>query len=474
MFVNNPTFTSAGEIGVARTEVRCLVPSDVTLAATYVLRAFQLVTALRDLQTQTNGAVINERLAMEIRREISEFLRKASDSTYDDQLRASLQKRAESFLSGDFSSAALSYAEEKTLPLEVVVGTIPSWRFASHPRVYAGILATPLTGDGKLLQLIDDKATKVAAEISRALDGKTLQPSVSPPHFVSADLLGLAGDTLQHPIHMANFFPDDEGVYKNPSTKSVIYRNIYTSRYAAVSLPLANRSCEEQIASALPQDNHAWIHLLAWFRGHDLGHTYFDQHCKSLLGLPKFKRYVLQETCADLFGLALAVSLCASDKTLCDNPDHQVAVFLSEMLRFLKRDRQIFPDASAAWFELSSCLESEVITITSTGRLAGKVGAIGQYLNRMLEALSVSLLNGESAYVEALINRRCGFTGDMVEALPLEIERLLKTRMECTEIDPILADADLLLEKFQTAPNVQPLRLRDEPFLSEGRCCPRF
>jgi hypothetical protein len=184
------------------------------------------------------------------------------------------------------------------------------------------------------------------------------------------------------------------------------------------------------------------VHLIAWFRGHDIGHLYFDHLCKSLPGLPKYKRYVLQEALADLFGLLTSVNFVRDYPEICAEPGHAVAVFLAEALRYARRDRLLFPDAASGWLVLNSYLTEGVLTSEEEVFEVYDMPKLLSYSEALLTTLGERVQSGDVTSVERLLDRRCGFTAGGLEPYPDSFNAKLYPAQVPTEVDALFETAE--------------------------------
>jgi len=198
-----------------------------------------------------------------------------------------------------------------------------------------------------------------------------------------------------YPKQFAYFLPEDEGVKGAASMKSVVYANLYQTRFQRVSLPLAEETLVPfQLNDLTPY--RSLRDLLLWFRGHDIGHSLrlpeTDYERLQSVGLEKM--WILQEAIADVMGYLMVVNSPWGHAFQLD-PAECSAVFLAELLRYIRRGPAWFPDSGAGFIELSYLLSHEYVSLMADGeQLAwnpdrlydGMVALAGELVNIVLRA----------------------------------------------------------------------------------------
>ncbi len=91
--------------------------------------------------------------------------------------------------------------------------------------------------------------------------------------------------------------------------KSVVYANLYQTRFQRVSLPLAEETLVPFRLNGLTP-YRSLRDLLLWFRGHDIGHSFrlpeTDYERLQSVGLENM--WMLQEAIADVMGYLMVVN----------------------------------------------------------------------------------------------------------------------------------------------------------------------
>ena len=140
MFTANPIFL-AKEVGLSRQPLGCPVPEDLRRTVTLILKALQLVTPLRALQDHQVGVFLDDMAARQLSSSIFQHLTAAAQSSGSPQLRAVLESRAAAYVGAPFADGARLNAASTGLPVELMISSIPSWRFSSRPHLGNYIVA---------------------------------------------------------------------------------------------------------------------------------------------------------------------------------------------------------------------------------------------------------------------------------------------------------------------------------------------
>ena len=174
------------------------------------------------------------------------------------------------------------------------------------------------------------------------------------------NLFAIAGEANSYPKHFAYFFPEDEGVKYASQKRTIVFANTYLRMFERFARSQAFLLGWEH--GDIPENEICARHLIAWFRGHDLGHSVVLE--KTVFGkLSKQDRWgsmVVQEALADVFGLLMCLTE-NSRQALQLNETLQIKIFLLEMLRYLRRGPCDYPDAGAAYIQLKWLVEHQCL-----------------------------------------------------------------------------------------------------------------
>lgn len=178
------------------------------------------------------------------------------------------------------------------------------------------------------------------------------------------DLLAVAGEANGYPKHFAYFFPEDEGIKYSPVKRTVVFANTYLTMFEKFSRKETKLFGWDKIE--IPDISICSRYLIAWFRGHDLGHS-IVRSCTRFDLLSKMDRWgsmVIQESLADLFGFLM----CTTEHTKHElDLDKEILgkIYLLELFRYLRRGACDFPDAGSAYIQLKYLIEEKVIDISN-------------------------------------------------------------------------------------------------------------
>ncbi|HEY4468251.1 MAG TPA: hypothetical protein VGN53_10920 [Klebsiella sp.] len=306
------------------------------------------------------------------------------------------------------------------------IGYISTWVGKSRAQHYSAWFGLPDRG----LQEISDVMDELFPDNMRWLKNNIDQRLVDLPgcRYKIINLFAIAGEANSYPKHFAYFFPEDEGVKYAPQKRTIVFANTYLSlfeRFARTQAPLLGWRDED-----IPESDICARHLIAWFRGHDLGHSIVLE--QTIFGkLSKQDRWgsmVVQEALADVFGLLMCLtenSRCALqlDETL------QVKIFLLEMLRYLRRGPCDYPDAGAAYIQLKWLTEHQCLCWRESC-FEVNLKALKPALTELAEEMTRSVLKGDLTMARQFIQQyaphyqreeadlllnRLGKTVDMIE-----------------------------------------------------------
>lgn len=218
----------------------------------------------------------------------------------------------------------------------------PSYILPARDRGLSASLAVAVDDPMQLgLSEFDDQIGGLAGRCVDDSPTSISGPTFEPPRYSICDLLWLAGSASIPPFPFSNFLPEDEGP-EGATTKTVVYRNLYTLRFLAVSLPLLGE--HELAVGGDRMEANASELLLRWLRAHDIAHSYFDQICLAA-GLSDRVLHGTREILADALADALLLDGGRADTAL--------VVVLAEMKRLARRDPAVFADAWAGRAELT-------------------------------------------------------------------------------------------------------------------------
>lgn len=437
MYHNFPYFIGEEEVVLIRTSKSVYLPDELINTVEELLKSLQLVNALRALHVPSSNIFLDEQIDKFLREKISLKLVDAAQKTENKALKTTLLERASALQKNEYSDASYISSQEDTLPIEFMIGLLPSWRYEKKPKTYSGLIAVPDYSDNGIISFADTEAISFAKEIALKSKIDKLDLDRQPPKQITCDVIALAGDFSAHPMHIAHFLPEDEGNYNTVTLKTLLYRNIYLTRYKKVSIPLASSFISSSSNIQVNNDEYLWIVLSLWFRGHDLGHIYFDSFCKQLPGFKRKMRYALQEMMADLFGFILVIRYAKTSESDSFNIRHVINIYFSELLRYMTRDLNLFPDSKSACFQFNYLIKEQCIKINKDNLILDFENIVIK-LNDLLYNLFNLICNKQSAYLELMFDNYIN-EGSLLELFA----KYIKYRY--IEIDPIFPLSDNIL-----------------------------
>lgn len=242
------------------------------------------------------------------------------------------------------------------------------------------------------------------------------------------DLFAIAGEANSYPKHFAYFFPEDEGVKYAPQKRTIVFANTYINLFERFARTQASLLGWQQ--NVIPESSICARHLIAWFRGHDLGHSIVIEKMRfgSLSKQDRWGSMVIQEALADVFGLLMCLTEDSRQALQLDET-HQLRVFMLEMLRYLRRGPCDYPDAGAAYIQLKWLTEHQCLYWNGT-HYEVDVARVKPALTALASAMTHSVLQGDTGKAVEFLQRysphhqreeaamlvnRLGKTVDMIE-----------------------------------------------------------
>jgi hypothetical protein len=262
--------------------------------------------------------------------------------------------RAQALRGQPLAALAGELAKLDEQALFALCGGLATWHGKSRAIYHSALFAA-----------IDHEAEALIARVAalRAETEAYLRTLVSPrlvlgvaPLMKITRLFLCGGEANFYPKHFTYFLPEDEGVKRAPLKKTVVFGNIYQALYSHVTVPFVGRRATLATAPEAAADV-VYDRLVLWIRGHDTGHQVRlpETDYQVLRAQGRWLSMVLQECLADVFGFLMSAGGPWSSALPQRLSDRTVAgvIFLREMLRYLCRGGDDFPDAGAALIELS-------------------------------------------------------------------------------------------------------------------------
>lgn len=370
---------------------------------------------------------IGTTLIQSVEEKLSIICFKLAQEFQDPDTRKALLLRAE--VLSDFAMASsllplIAGLDEQELVL--AIGPMSTWVGKSKTQHYSAWFGLPNYGLQEVSDIVDDLFAENLVWLQQNINpGLRTLPGC---RYKIVDLFAIAGEANSYPKHFAYFFPEDEGIKYAPQKRTVVFANTYLNLFERFSRSQANLLGWR--SDSLADNDVCARHLIAWFRGHDLGHsvvlaqTAFGKLSKE----DRWGSMVVQEALADVFGLLMCLT-ASSRRALQLDQTLQLKIFLLEMLRYLRRGPCDYPDAGAAYIQLKWMMECQCIKWHETHfvvDLSSVVSSIKDLATEMTHSILLGNMTDAMQFLHQysphhqreeaeLIISRLGKTVDMIE-----------------------------------------------------------
>src|ERR1700689_5256134 len=264
--------------------------------------------ALRSLQTR-EGAPLSPEAVDALAERTGELLTEIAEAMEGEPAEIT-RMRAGAFLEGGShaEAAVREGALYELAPLTVLCGPQCTWRLKTPTPLHTVVAAVANQEYDAMVRSLDEHLPRATTELRAELSLPDLELDESYPMRVT-DMIACGGEANAYPKHFAYFLPEDEGVRGDPGQrkKTIVFRNAYRERFTVISEPLG------EAVFAGPRrdpDRPPEGALLAWFRGHDIGHTatlpstdygwHYDLRHEPFM--------MMQEAVSDVYGLLLTLT----------------------------------------------------------------------------------------------------------------------------------------------------------------------
>lgn len=237
--------------------------------------------------------------------------------------------------------------------LILIFSPLSTWFQKSPFPFYSFITSVPDIEMNKLIQNADDVYPHVFEYLKGLLGFEQIYMGAIPLYNVG-HIIACGGEANRFPKHFAYFLPEDEGVKRAEIKKTIVFSNLYVHRFYHTTLPISKRALRGFALLENLKADEIGQNLLLWLRGHDTGHSVLlpTTNYKALRALGRFPSMVVQEAIADSYGYLIEYSNQWRELTRASQ-EIVSSLFVSEMIRYLLRGSDNFPDAGAAHIELS-------------------------------------------------------------------------------------------------------------------------
>lgn len=286
------------------------------------------------------------------------------------------------------------------------IGKTSTWVGKSKQSYYSSWFGEP----APMLQEISDVMDSLFPESLLFLQKEIAADLLALPGcaYKIINLFGIAGEANSYPKHFAYFFPEDEGLKYSPVRRTVVFANTYLQLFEMFSRTEASRLgwAEDE----LPESRVCQRYLIAWFRGHDLGHSLVrnENVFPKLSKIDRWGSMMVQEALADQFGLLICLTPQVADGLQLDR-NVLARIYFLEILRYLRRGPSSYPDAGAAWIQFNylrehGCIELSAETIVFHPEL------FFTQMASLTRLMCEELLGGDAERAKAFMQQHCPHT----------------------------------------------------------------
>jgi hypothetical protein len=372
--------------------------------------------AMRSLQTR-EGVAVSPEAVDALAERTGEMLSEIA-AAMEGEAAEITRMRARAFLDGgSHTEAAIREGGLYELaPLTVLCGPQCTWRLKTPNPLHTVVAAAANPSYDAMVRALDEHLPQATVELREGLEAiaprvgepRLSDPRLSTPRLAElslsesypmrvTDMVACGGEANAYPKHFAYFLPEDEGVRSEPGQrkKTIVFRNAYRDRFTVISQPLGEAIFD---GPARDPDMPVERALLAWFRGHDIGHTATlpstDYSWRLDLGHEPFM--MMQEAVSDVYGLLLTLTPTWLSLTGLSEVD-VAEVFLAELLHYLRRGPWLYGDAGAAYLELSYLLANGFMEMQPDGRVGWEMEKLHEGMRSLAREMAAAVLEPSDA-----------------------------------------------------------------------------
>jgi hypothetical protein len=358
--------------------------------------------ALRSLQA-IDGTMLSPGTSQALAADSAQILRELADADPVTPEAAGIMRlRADALLERASSEEAArrEAALAEPQPLTVFCGPLHTWRAKSPALLHTVVAATRHAAGDQLIANLDGSLEEALGIVRGQLDLPELGVHALLPMHIT-DLIAAGGEASAFPKHFAYFLPVDEGLLDGDPAerKTILFRNVYDLRYERMSSRLAETLLDgPQLRPEVP----AIAPLLGWLRAHDIAHGLTlpgDEH-EHVAGVGPEPAMSLHEVIANVYGLMLAVTPPWLALQQADVSD-VAAVYLAEMLQYMRRGPGRWGDAGAAYMELNFLERNGFVDIDELGRVRWETNALVEGTAAHARVLAQAIIAGDGTRLVA-------------------------------------------------------------------------
>jgi hypothetical protein len=399
------------------------VPDELAPLVPTALQLAKVGDALRSLQL-ADGTHVAPEASRQLAACAAELMHElAASSAITPEAADLIRLRADALVNGTAPEQPARQEAELTAPqpLSVLCGPLCTWRQKSKIPLHGVVVATRHERSDRLLADVDACAEQALQAVEAKLGVSGLEVAgVFPIQVV--DLIACGGEPNTFPKHFAYFLPEDEGIRdRDAPSKTILFHNGYRLRFTQISARLGDALLDGPRLA--PGTDPAPV-LITWLRGHDIAHG-VTMPGAGRVGSPDVGHepwMALQEAISDVYGYLLAVTPEWLELMGASAGDVG-AIFLGELLHYLRRGPWLWGDAGAAFTELSFLEQGGYVEINDDGVIHWDSERLTAGMEALAKELSARVVTApDAATVQALLGEYCDWEREsgakrVVEAL---------------------------------------------------------
>jgi hypothetical protein len=299
--------------------------------------------------------------------------------------------------------AACLVAARGTGDLMLWCGPLATWDTKSSGLSLSAFLFERSPQLGSYIIGIDDRLRDGVAALGTLVGQQLSLGDVAP--FVPGSLLVCGGEANTAPKHFSYFLPEDFGVTRARTAKAtIVFTNVYLARHEYIAVPAAREVFTE--LDPYVDDDETLRLLLLWFRAHDMAHSFRSDRTdfrKLKAAIGRSRSVVLQEALVDVIGILMALDIAQSDSSY--RAGRVAGVFLVELLAYLRRGVEWFPDSGAAAIEFAFLVQQGALVVDPQRRLSWNLVDVRAALVMLAGVLTRSVIETDVPVAADLIER---------------------------------------------------------------------
>lgn len=383
-----------------------------------------LANSIRELQAINERSPHLEKQITQLLHQSGEIIEEISQVLSSNAEKNILRKKAQ-VLKGELEARpvleqASQFTEEELI---LLCGPLSTWHKKTKQYFHSMIAAIP---DAELNRTIK-QADRLFYEVLLPRFKQDIDPQLgvsSVPSFVVGELVACGGEADRYPKHFSYFLPEDEGVKWAKMKKTIVFSNLYQHRFQHTTLKLGERFFND-----FRVDEHYSVTkpLIMWLRGHDIGHSIVlpTTSYKELRQIGRWNSMLVQEAIADTYGF-LANQSPEWRKIHQASVEQVTDLFISELIRYLLKGWNLFPDSGAALLELSYLIYHGHLKMDNHLRIHYTDESIVTGMENLTKKLTELILTPKVAELDIFLDELIG-NSKFAQQLKHELQRLVQS-----------------------------------------------